>query len=189
MHRYLDHHDCSVDYKAGSIGDKARSVDYKAGSRGYKWYGSGKEGADGTTRRRDQTAGRDSEAAWGTTWQKRERRDSDVPPLPIVQFLLLQVFSMVDSFSSGSPRVDADAYPTLQETIENLEKGYLMGGNMDFNESSSNFARVAREPSIPRIHIPLQINDRSSRDNLYGWGNSSDEDTEPIYHASGQKAK
>ncbi|KAG5548725.1 hypothetical protein RHGRI_014173 [Rhododendron griersonianum] len=36
MHQYLDRHDCSVDYKVGSRGDKARSVDYKAGSRGDK---------------------------------------------------------------------------------------------------------------------------------------------------------
>lgn len=96
---------------------------------------------------------------------------------------------MVNSSSSGSPRVDADAYPTLQETIQNLGKGYRMGGNLDFDESSSNFAWATGEPNIPRIHIPLQIDDRSSRDILYSRGNSSDEDTESIYHASGQEAE
>lgn len=96
---------------------------------------------------------------------------------------------MVNSSSSGSLRVDADAYPTLQETIRNLGKGYRMGGNLDFDKSSSNFARAAGEPNIPTIHIPLQIDDRSSRDILYSRGNSSDEDTESIYHASGQEAE
>lgn len=56
-----------------------------------------------------------------------------------------------------------------------------MGGNVGFDESSSNFARLAEQPIIPCIHIPLQIDDR---DILYGRGYSSDEDAEQNQHAS-----
>jgi hypothetical protein len=69
---------------------------------------------------------------------------------------------MVDS----SPSVDPEDYPILQETIERLGRNYR-----SFDERSSNFPRRTSLPIIPGIHIPLQtIDDRSSRDILYGRG-------------------
>lgn len=95
---------------------------------------------------------------------------------------------MVDSSSSGSPRVDANAYPLLQETIQNLGRGYRMG-NVSFDKSSSNFARSVEHPVIPGIHVPLQIDDRASRDILYCRSDSSDGEAEQHQHASGQEVK
>lgn len=81
---------------------------------------------------------------------------------------------MLDFPNFGSPRVDADAYPYLQETIRNLGKGYRMG-NVSFDESSSNFPQQAELSVIPGMHIPLQVDDRASRDILYCRSDSSDE--------------
>lgn len=79
---------------------------------------------------------------------------------------------MVDSRIS-LPRVDPNAYPTLQETIQSLDRGYRMG-NVSFDERSSNFPQPTGLPVIPGIHIPFQVDDRTSRDILYGQGDSPD---------------
>lgn len=65
---------------------------------------------------------------------------------------------MVDS-GIGSPNVDPEAYPTLLETIQRLDKGYR-----SFNECSSNFPRPAGLPLSPGIHIPLQVDDSACKD-------------------------
>lgn len=75
---------------------------------------------------------------------------------------------MVDS-STNSPTVDPDAYPSLLETIQSLGKGYQR-----FDECSSNFPRSSGRPIIPGIHVPLQVDDRASRDILYGRDDSPD---------------
>ncbi|KAI8546920.1 hypothetical protein RHMOL_Rhmol07G0156800 [Rhododendron molle] len=98
-------------------------------------------------------------------------------PSPVDQHPHSQVFSMVDSSCISSPRVDPDDYSDLQDLIQSLGRNYRSGG-MSFDESSSNFARQPGHPVIPDIHVPLQVDDRSSRDILYGRGDSPDEITE-----------
>ncbi|KAF7143717.1 hypothetical protein RHSIM_Rhsim05G0105000 [Rhododendron simsii] len=96
------------------------------------------------------------------------------------------VFSMVDSPSSGWLRVNADAYTDLQETIRNLDMGYRMG-NVNFDESSCNFAQQAELHVILGIHIPLQVDDKAFKDILYGRSDSLDEVVEPSPHGSEQE--
>lgn len=55
-------------------------------------------------------------------------------------------------------------------------------GMVQFDERSSNFPQPTGLPVIPSIHIPLQVDDRSSRDILYGQSDSPDEAAEPILH-------
>ncbi|KAI8563837.1 hypothetical protein RHMOL_Rhmol03G0140200 [Rhododendron molle] len=47
-------------------------------------------------------------------------------------------------------------------------------GNVSFDEHSSNFSLPTGLPVIPDIHIPLQVDDRASRDILHGRGDSPD---------------
>ncbi|KAF7129323.1 hypothetical protein RHSIM_Rhsim10G0118900 [Rhododendron simsii] len=60
-------------------------------------------------------------------------------------------------------------------------------GNMSFDESSSNFAQQAELPVIPGIHVPLQVDDRASRDVLYSRSESSNKVVEPSPHSSEQE--
>ncbi|KAF7127284.1 hypothetical protein RHSIM_Rhsim11G0017200 [Rhododendron simsii] len=114
------------------------------------------------------------------------RHESGQGRIALVPVHNLKVFSMVDSPSSDSPRIDPDAYQVLQDTIRALARGYWMG-NMSFDESSSNFAQPAGLPVIPGIHVPLQVDDRASRDILYGQGDSLNAAAELVSHGFEQE--
>ncbi|KAF7130777.1 hypothetical protein RHSIM_Rhsim10G0077600 [Rhododendron simsii] len=138
------------------------------------------EGADGIAWSRDRMVRGKSEAPYGATWQKGGRH----------RYRSAQAFHVAirewtgwHRFSSGVRPLGFPPPPSSKETIRNLSKGYRMG-NVGFDESLSNFTKQPEQPVIPGIHVPLQVDDRASRDILYGRGDSFDEVAEPIPHGS-----